>query len=279
MLLSIPSPGDPVAFHLGGFQPRWYGLIAALAVVAGACLARDRLARRGIDPEQVVPLAVCAIPFGLAGARIEHVLTDLQPYVSHPENVVQVWQGGLGLYGAIAGGMLGVFIACRAMRLPFWVVADCVAPGLLLGQAVGRFANYANQELYGRPSHLPWAVRIDHPLPPYIPGISFQPLFAYEALWDLAVLGLLLWFTHRAGDRLRPGTAFVLYAGAYSAGRIWMETLRIDPTQELLGQRAELWVAAVVVILSGAAFAALWRRRPALTAAAAAAAAPAPPAR
>jgi phosphatidylglycerol---prolipoprotein diacylglyceryl transferase len=278
VLLSIPSPADPVAFHLGGLQPRWYGLIAALALVAGAVLVRDRFVRRGIDPEHVVPVAVCAIPFGLAGARIEHVLTDLDPYVSHPENIVQVWQGGLGLYGAVIGGMLGAFIACRALRLPFWVVADCAAPGLLLGQAVGRFANYTNQELYGRPSHLPWAVRIDHPLPPYIPGISFQPLFAYEALWDLAVLGLLLWFVHRAAGRIRPGTAFALYAGAYSAGRVWMETLRIDPTQQLLGQRAELWVAVAGVVLSGAAFAALWRRRPALTGAAAAAVAPAPPA-
>jgi phosphatidylglycerol---prolipoprotein diacylglyceryl transferase len=264
VLLSIPSPGDPVAFHLGGLQPRWYGLLIVLAVLAAVWLTRDRFARRGLDPEQVVPVAVCAVPFGLAGARIEHVLTDLQPYLNHPEHIPLVWRGGLGLYGAVIGGMIGALVGSRIVRLPFWVVADCAVPGLLLGQAIGRIGSYANQELYGRPSHLPWAVTIDHPLPPYIPGDSFQPLFLYEAAWDLAVLGLVLWFMRRTANRIGAGAAFALYAAAYSAGRIGIETLRIDPTQHLAGQRAELWVAVAIVVVASAALALLWRRRPAI---------------
>ena len=262
MLLSIPSPADPVAFHLGGLQPRWYGLILVLAVVAAAWVTRGQFARRGLDPELVVPVAVCAIPLGLAGARVEHVLTDLQPYLNHPTHVLTVWRGGLGLYGALAGGMLGVLVGCRIVRLPFWIVADCAAPGLLLGQAIGRLGSYANQELYGRPSHLPWAVRIDHPLPPYIPGGTFQPVFLYEAVWDVVVLALVLWFMRRTANRVRPGTAFTLYAAAYSVGRVWFETLRIDRAPHLLGQRADLWLAAAVALAAAAALALLWRRRP-----------------
>lgn len=262
VLLSIPSPADPVAFHLGGLQPRWYGLIAVLALVAAGWVTRGQFARRGLDPEQVVPIAVCAFPFGLAGARLEHILTDAQPYLNHPDHALFVWRGGLGLYGALLGGMLGAFVGCRIVRLPFWVVADCATPGLLLGMAVGRIGSYANQELYGRPSDLPWAVRIDHPLPPYIPGATFQPTFLYEVLWDMVVLALVVWFMRRTANRVRPGTAFVLSAAVYSMGRIWIETLRVDRTAHLLGQRVELWVAAAVAILAAAAFAVLWRRRP-----------------
>lgn len=264
VLLSIPSPADPVAFHLGGLQPRWYGLAVVLAVVVAAWVTRGQFARRGLDPELVVPVVVCSIPFGLAGARIEAVLTDAQPYLNHPDHIPLVWRGGLGLYGAVIGGMLGALIGCRIVRLPFWLVADCAAPGLLLGQAIGRLGNYAGQELYGRPSDLPWAVRIDHPLPPYIPGASFQPVFLYEAAWDLAVLALVVWFMRRTANRVGPGTTFALYAAAYSAGRIWLETLRVDRTQHLLGQRAELWAAAAIAVAAAAAFAVLWRRRPAV---------------
>lgn len=264
VLLLIPSPGDPVAFHLGALQPRWYGLLLALAVVVAAWVTRGQFSRRGLDPELVVPIAVCAIPLGLVGARVEHVLTDLTPFVNRPENALFLWRGGLGIYGAVVGGMLGVLIGCRIVRLPFWIVADCAAPGLILAQAIGRVGNYTNQELYGRPSSLPWAIRIDHPLPPYIPGAGFQPTFAYEALWDLAVLGLLLWFMRRTANRVRPGTAFALYAGLYSFGRLWIETLRVDHADHVYGQRAEFWVAAAVIVIAGAAFAVLWRRRAAV---------------
>ncbi len=152
---------------------------------------------------------------------------------------------------AILGGMLGVALGCRIVRLPFWTVADCAAPGVVLAQAIGRVGNYTNQELYGHPSALPWAIRIAHPLPPYVPGEAFQPTFLYEALWDLAVLGMLVWFVRRTANRVRPGTVFALYAGLYSLGRLWIETIRIDPTEHVLGQRVDIWVAALVCILAG----------------------------
>jgi phosphatidylglycerol---prolipoprotein diacylglyceryl transferase len=266
VLLSVPSPGDPFVFQLGSLQPRWYGLLLAVAVVVAAWVTRRRFHACGLDPELVFPVAVCAVLAGLVGARIEHVTGHLAPYEDIPANIFWLWRGGLGIYGGVLGGMLGAAIGCRLVRLPFWRVADCTAPGLVLAQAIGRVGNYTNQELYGHPSSLPWAIRIDHPLPPYLPGQAFQPTFLYEALWDLAVLGVLVWFLRRTQNRVRPGTVFALYAALYSLGRLWIETIRIDPTGHLLGQRMDVWVAGLAAILAGAAFAALWARRPAATA-------------
>lgn len=261
VLLSLPSPGDPYVFKLGSFQPRWYGLILVIAIVAGVLMARRGFARRGLDPDAVLPIAVAAIVLGFDGARVEHVLTDWKPFGAIPQNAFIIWRGGLGIYGGVIGGMLGAALACRLMRLPFWVVADCAAPAVVFGQAIGRLANYTNQELYGHPSTLPWAIRIDNPVPPYLPGRAFQPAFAYEALWDLAVLGILLWFARRAGGRIRPGTVFALYAALYAIGRLAMERIRIDHTTDVLGQRVEVWVSLVVLVVAAIAFAVLWRRR------------------
>jgi prolipoprotein diacylglyceryl transferase len=264
VLLSLPSPGDPFVFQIGSLQPRWYGVLLAVGVAAAVWMTRRQLARRGLDPEGVFPVVVCAVVLGLVGARIEHVVTDWKPYSAIFVNAFWIWRGGLGIYGALLGGMLGAWIGCRIARLPFWVLADCAAPGLILAQAIGRVGNYTNQELYGRPSSLPWAIRIDNPLPPYLHGQAFQPTFLYEALWDLAVLAVLLYFIRRTSGRVRPGTVFALYAGLYSLGRLWIETIRIDHTDHLYGQRVEFWVAAVVVVLAAAAFASLWSRRPAV---------------
>ena len=140
-------------------------------------------------------------------------------------------------------------------------VADCAAPGLVLAQAIGRFGDYTNQALYGRPSGLPWAIRIDYPIPPYPHGQAFQPAFLYESLWDLAVFGVLMWFTRRTDSRLRPGTVFALYAVLYSLGRLCVETIRIDPTDHVFGQRVDIWVAGLVALAAGSAFAVLWTRR------------------
>jgi prolipoprotein diacylglyceryl transferase len=264
VLLSIPSPGDPFVFQAGSVQPRWYGVLLAAGVVAAVWMTRRQFGRRGLDPELVFPVAVGAVVFGLIGARVEHVVFDWKPYSQIFVNALWIWRGGLGIYGALLGGMLGAWIGCRLVRLPFLTVADCAAPGLILGQAIGRVGNYTNQELYGHPSSLPWAIRIDHPLPPYLSGQAFQPTFLYEALWDLAVFGLLLYFIRRAGSRVPPGTAFALYAGLYSLGRLWIETIRIDHTDHLYGQRVDFWVAGVVAVVAGAVFALGWSRRAAV---------------
>jgi len=136
VLLSLPSPGDPYVFKLGSFQPRWYGLILVVAIAAGVWTARRGFARRGLDPERVVPIAIAAVLLGFVGARVEHVVTDWKPFGAIPQNAFIIWRGGLGIYGGIIGGMIGAAIACRLMRLPFWVVADCAAPAIVLGQAI-----------------------------------------------------------------------------------------------------------------------------------------------
>jgi phosphatidylglycerol---prolipoprotein diacylglyceryl transferase len=261
VLLSIPSPSDPYAFHVGPVQPRWFGIVLAVAVVVAAWVTRRELRRRDLDPELVLPVGVAAVVLGLVGARVEHVVTDWTPFGRDPNNMFWLWRGGLGMYGALAGGMLGAFAACRWLRVPFWVFADCAAPGLVLGQAIGRWGDYLNQELYGRASDLPWAVRIDHPLPPYIPGQSFQPAFLYESLWDLAVFAVLVVFVRRVGGRVAPGAVFALYLALYSLGRLWIGLVRIDPSDHLLGQRVDVWVAALVAAVAAAAFARLWTRR------------------
>jgi prolipoprotein diacylglyceryl transferase len=193
--------------------------------------------------------------------------------------MVKIWKGGLGIYGAILGGMLGTWIGCRRVGLRFWSVADCIAPGLILAQALGRWGNYFNQELYGRPSKLPWAVKIDHPQLPYHEGQTFHPTFLYESLGSLVIFGILMWFTRRYWREVPMGTVFALYATLYSFERIWVETLRIDPAHHYLGQRLNVWVASAVTIVAGILFVLLFRRRrPASPAPARAAGAPEAPA-
>jgi prolipoprotein diacylglyceryl transferase len=259
--LSIPSPGDPFLIKAGGFQVRWYGLLLAAGVLLAGWIARREFRRRGFDPELAYSIAVWTVPLGLVGARLYHVVTDWGAFQHHLVDMFKIWKGGLGIYGAILGGMLGTWIGCRRVKLAFWAVADCIAPGLILAQALGRWGNYFNQELYGRPSDLPWAVKIDHPQLPYHEGQTFHPTFLYESLASLVVFGILIWFIRRYWRDVPRGTVFALYATLYSFERIWVETLRIDPAHRYLGQRLNVWVASAVTIVAGILFGALFRRR------------------
>ena len=198
--LAIPSPSSPFIFRVGALQPRWYGLLLACGVLLAGWMTRREFRRRGIDPDLAYSIAVWTVPFGLVGARLYHVITDWGAFWPHHlADTPKIWQGGLGIWGAVLGGMLGTWIGCRRVKLPFWRVADCIAPGLVLAQALGRWGNYANQELYGHPSSLPWAVKIDpaHRYAPYQADSTFQPMFLYESLWDAASCLVLLWFTRR----------------------------------------------------------------------------------
>jgi prolipoprotein diacylglyceryl transferase len=279
ILLEIPSPGDPFLFKAGGLQVRWYGVLLAAGVLLAGWIARREFRRRGYDPELAYSIAVWVVPLGLIGARLYHVVTDWGAFQHHLIDMVKIWKGGLGIYGAILGGMLGTWIGCRRVGLRFWSVADCIAPGLILAQALGRWGNYFNQELYGRPSKLPWAVKIDHPQLPYHEGQTFHPTFLYESLGSLVIFGILIWFTRRYWREVPMGTVFALYATLYSFERIWVETLRIDPAHHYLGQRLNVWVASAVTIVAGILFVLLFRRRrPASPAPATAAGAPEGPA-
>ncbi len=258
---SIPSPETGV-WQLGPFPLRAY----ALGIIVGALLAiwigDRRLVARGGRPGFIADMAIWAIPAGIVGARIYHVITDPQLYFGKgrdPVEALYIWQGGLGIWGAIAGGGLAAWWYCRRHDVPFLRVADALAPGLLVAQAVGRIGNYFNSELFGKPTELPWALEI---APQYRPSgfeqfATFHPTFLYEMLWNLAAAALIVLVDRRV--RLTGGRAFALYVMLYTAGRFWIEQLRIDTVNELGPFRLNVWTSMVVFALALAYF--LWSRR------------------
>ncbi|GAB1817710.1 prolipoprotein diacylglyceryl transferase [Herbidospora sp. RD11066] len=235
--MTIPSPGQSV-WHLGPLPIRAYSLLMVLAVAAGLWLTRRRMRARGGDPGLIVEIATWAVPFGIVGARLYHVATTWERYADDPLKIFMTWEGGLGIYGALAGGALGAWIACRRIGVPLRDFADLVAPGIALGQAIARWGNWFNQELYGSPTTLPWGLEIDGS--PYL----HHPAFLYESLWDLGVMVLLL------SVNLDRGRLFALYAVAYATGRVWIEMLRVDPAYHLLGLRLNVWTSLVVLVVA-----------------------------
>ena len=244
MLAYIPSPSSN-GISLGPLHLRAYGLLIALGVFAAVWLADRRWQARGGAPGTMTSVAVWGVPGGLIGARLYHIATDYQNYTHHLLDVFKIWKGGLGIWGGVAGGVLAAGIYIRRHHLDFGALLDCAAPALPLAQAIGRVGNYFNQELYGRPTKLPWALRIDNPAP-YPSGTTFHPTFLYEALWDLAVVGLLLWAEKRF--RLRKGYLFVLYIALYTFGRFFTEYLRIDEAHKIAGLRFNDWTSIVIFV-------------------------------
>jgi phosphatidylglycerol---prolipoprotein diacylglyceryl transferase len=260
---SIPSPTSRFLVDSGPLHIRWYGLLLALGVLWGAAVARRELRRRSIDPDLTYAIALWVVPLGLIGARLYHVATDWSTlFAGHWERIPKVWEGGLGIYGALIGGMIGGAIAARRYGIALPVLLDCIAPGTALAQALGRFGNYFNQELFGGPTSLPWGLEISLPNrpPAYIQYSTFQPTFLYESLWCLLVAGIVLEVSRRAWRRLPGGALLCLYLSLYSAGRFFVEGLRIDPAHELGPLRLNQVVAAVVFVVAGAAFVLLARR-------------------
>ena len=250
MIASIPSP-DVGTLSLGPLNLRLYGLMVALGVIAGAYMAARQLQRRGLNPEWAVQVCTVGVPMGLIGARAYHVLTDWKSYQGRWVDVVKIWEGGLGIPGGIVGAVLGGLIVIRLRRLPLRSMLDTVAVGFPAGQFIGRLGNWFNQELFGRPTDLPWGLEIDPEHRPleYADAETFHPAFAYEMVWNLLVLGFV-WRTDRRG-RLPRGHLLVLYLFLYSAGRLWIEALRVDPASLLLGVRVNIWVMGGVLVLSG----------------------------
>ncbi|HEY0387399.1 MAG TPA: prolipoprotein diacylglyceryl transferase [Gaiellales bacterium] len=262
-LLSIPSPGDPFIVNSGPIHARWYGLLLALGVLLAGWIARREFRRRRMDPELAYSIAVWGVPFGLAGARLYHVVTDWDAFRNDYSQIPAIWNGGLSIFGAVLGGMLGVWIGSRRVRLPFWRVADCIAPGLVLAQALGRWGNYFNQELYGTPTDRPWGLEIDpsHRQPPYLTSDTFQPMFLFESFLNVLVFLALVLFVRRFWNRIPNGTVFALYVTLYDLYRVPLETLKVDPADVFLGQRVNVWVSAVLFVVGLVAFALLFRRR------------------
>jgi phosphatidylglycerol:prolipoprotein diacylglycerol transferase len=251
-LLSLPSPPSPVIFEVGPFALRYYGLCIALGIAAATWLTGREVARKGYDSTLALDSLFFVVPLGFIGARIYHVITDYDLYADDPiPDIFEVWNGGLGIYGAVAGGFLGVLLFSWYRGISPLVFADAAAPGLVLAQAIGRWGNYFNQELFGRPSDLPWAIRISPENRPteFADATSFHPTFLYESIWDLLVCLVLLWIARRFASRLRDGDILLLYTSLYSVGRFFVETLRIDPAF-LIGDsiRGNLFVSSVLAL-------------------------------
>ena len=256
---SIPSPGDGV-IHLGPVPLHMYGLMIALGVVVAAKVGRVRYVKRGGDGEAFDSIAFWAVIGGVLGARIYHVVTDYQLFDGHPERIVQIWRGGLGIWGGVIGGSLAVWIVARRRKVAFAPIADSIVPGLAFAQGIGRWGNWFNQELFGGPSKLPWAIEIDRAHRPsqYINDRTFQPTFLYESMWCIA-LGFALIAIDRK-FKLARGQLFALYAAGYTFFRFFMEEMRVDSAHTIGPLRLNAWVSIVVFVCSVAAFVALGRR-------------------
>ena len=258
----LPSPARGV-WHLGPLPVRAYALAILTGVVVAVAITRRRLASVGGRPEQVDAVVAWAVPFGLVGARLYHVVTDPELYFGpgrQPLRAFAVWEGGLGIWGGVAAGALGAWIGCRRHGVSLPLFADAAAPAVAVAQAIGRLGNYFNQELYGRASTLPWAVEIDPAhRPADTPRVgTYQPTFLYELLWDLGVAVVVVWAHRRF--RLVGGRAFALYVALYTVGRAWIEYLRVDHANHLFGLRLNDWTC--LIVFSGAVVFFVLRRGP-----------------
>ena len=250
-LITLPSPSSPIIFEAGPFALRYYGLCIALGIAAGTWLTSRELARKGYDPALALDALFFVVPLGFIGARAYHVATDYDLYAGDPfPGVFAVWNGGLGIYGAVIGGFIGVLIFARVRGISPLVFADAAAPGLILAQAIGRWGNYFNQELFGRPSNLPWAIDIapDNRPAAFADATSFHPTFLYESIWDVLVCLALLWVARRFAVRLKDGDILLLYVSLYSVGRFFVEALRVDPAFLIGNFRGNLFVASVLAL-------------------------------
>ncbi|MFJ6013479.1 prolipoprotein diacylglyceryl transferase [Streptomyces sp. NPDC092952] len=247
-LAYIPSPSTGV-IDLGPIPLRGYAFCIIIGVFVAVWFGNKRWVARGGRAGTVADIAVWAVPFGLVGGRLYHVITDYQLYFSEGQNWVdafKIWQGGLGIWGAIALGAVGAWIGCRRRGIPLPAWADALAPGIALAQACGRWGNWFNQELYGKPTDLPWALKISEG-PNRVAG-TYHPTFLYESLWCIGVALLVIWADRRF--KLGHGRAFALYVAAYCAGRGWIEYMRVDEAHHVLGLRLNVWTALIVFVLA-----------------------------
>ncbi len=280
-LAFIPSPSQGV-WHLGPLPIRAYAFFIIAGIVLAIWSGNKRFVARGGKPGVVTDISVYAVPFGIVGGRLYHVITDHQLYFGagkNPWRAFAIWDGGLGIWGAVALGAVGAWLGCRRYGVPLAVYADSVAPGLVTAQAIGRLGNYFNQELFGSPTTLPWAlqvfVRTVGGGPGAVPanGVcefttdavkatpevlcgTFHPTFLYELLWNLAVAAFIVWADKRW--KLGGGRVFLLYVAGYTLGRGWIEMLRIDPANHVLGLRINVFTSIIVFL--GAVITLIMRR-------------------
>lgn len=259
VLASIPSP-EVNGFDIGPIPIRYYALCIIAGIIAAVFLTNFRLTRRGAEPWVVIDICLLAVPLAIVGARIYHVLTHPGFYFGEgsnpwnpfePGSVWAIWEGGIAIYGALIGGAVGAYLGCRWTGIRFWTFADALAPGMLIAQALGRFGNWFNKELFGLPTDLPWGLEIPADNPAFPPGLApgtlFHPTFLYEVIWNLLGAAVVLWVGYRF--RMQWGRQFGLYLVWYSAGRILWESIRIDPSEIYFGIRTNVWAAIFGVVL------------------------------
>jgi prolipoprotein diacylglyceryl transferase len=264
VLLSIPSPSNNI-WYVGAFPLRAYALCIIAGIIVAMVIGNRRWRARGGSADSLETVLVLAIPFGIIGARIYHVLTDYELYFGagrHPVDALKIWNGGLGIWGAVAGGALGAYLVARRRGIRFPALLDALAPAVLVAQAIGRLGNWFNQELFGRPTTLPWGLEIAPQYRPaaYPTAITFHPTFLYELLWNLLVALVLVVLDRRF--RLGHGKIFTLYVALYSAGRFWIEALRVDTVNEIGGFRLNNYTAAIAFVVAVAVFVWLLKNRP-----------------
>jgi prolipoprotein diacylglyceryl transferase len=272
---SIPSPGPewqqiPIDFLFIHWRIQTYAICILIGIVAATMWTSRRLTKRGAEPGVVLDIILWAVPLGIVGARVYHVLTHPTDYFYPGADLLKtlyIWEGGNAIFGALIGGAVGAYIGCRWSGIRFWSFADALAPALLLAQALGRLGNYFNQELFGLPTNLPWGLQIDagnKAIPVGLPDNTlFQPLFLYEIIWNLIGIVVILWLERKF--QLRWGKTFAVYLIWYGLGRSYLESIRIDPSEfSFLGIQSNVWAAFGAVVLGIVLFIAQTRRHPGL---------------
>lgn len=250
----IPTPSIS-SVGLGHLRIHFYAICILLGTIIAISIGRKRYRNVGAEPAEIYDLAIYVIPAGIVGGRLYHVITSPELYFGahgHLIDVIKIWNGGMGIWGAVGLGTITAFVVQRRIfpDSSFAFIADALAPGILIAQAVGRLGNWFNGELFGKPSTLPWAVSIPFSNRPvgYQSFATFTPTFAYEALWCVATA--LIIFYLPSVRRLAPGNTFLLYLVLYCLGRAWIETLRIDSAHEIGGVRINVWVASICLVAS-----------------------------
>jgi prolipoprotein diacylglyceryl transferase len=298
--LSLPSPPpewqvfsvrqwllDVFGWDIGlNFGIHAYAICLMLGMVAAGYITHRRLTRRGGEPGVVLDIAIWAVLFGIVGARAWHVLTHPDDYFAgqDPLSVLYIWEGGIAIFGSLLGGAVGAWIGCKLTGVRFWSFADALAPGMLVAQAIGRLGNWFNHELYGMPTDLPWGLEIEADNPAYPAGLAegtlFHPTFLYEMIWNLLGVAVILVLAREfaigkrtifgrpvpfpvAGRRpFQWGRVFGLYLIWYGIGRIWFESIRVDPSELFVGIRSNVWGAVLAVLLGLILIAVQARRHP-----------------
>jgi phosphatidylglycerol---prolipoprotein diacylglyceryl transferase len=257
-LAFIPSPEHGIV-HIGPIPLHAYGLMLAIGVLTATKVAEKRWIRAGRDAREFGQIVVPVVIAGVVGARIYHLFTGYKWSESGIVGTVEIWKGGLSIWGAVGGGLIAVLFLARRHRLEPLLLMDAIAPGIVLAQAIGRWGNYFNQELFGRPTGLPWGLEIDaaHRPAGYTQYATFHPTFLYESLWCLLVFATLLAVERRFA--LKRGQVFALYVGMYTLGRIWFEALRIDAATRIFGVRFNLLLSIALSVFGFAWF--IWLGR------------------